>query len=868
MRIENLRCERRIHPIDLDTPTPTFSWTLADPATHGQRQTAYRILVASTAEHLANDTADLWDSGRVESNDTLNVTYAGTRLVSRQQAFWTVQAWDKDGVATPRSEPAAFAIALLSPGDWHAKWIGHDTTGQADALPLFRRQFAVSKPVRRAVLYICGLGHFELRCNGKRVSEDLLQPGWTNYRKTCQYVAHDISASIKQGENALGVLLGHGMYHSGDAPAGTKRYTKFKGSFGPPVLIAQLHLDYTDGTAETIITDTHWQTHAGPITYSNIYGGEDYDARLHQPGWDTANFDASAWKPAIFRDGPGGTLRGSSHFSPPVRIEKRLDTSPRYGPADANGLPTNLGVYDAGQNCSMIPRIVARGTAGSSVKISPGESLKDDGTVNQKHTGSPVFYSYTLRGDGDESWSPRFAYTGGRYLQIELTPPPGQETPLTPPMVQSLHITAAGQPVGHFECSNDLFNRTAGLIDWAIRSNTVSVFTDCPHREKLGWLEQQHLVGPSLMYRYDFAAHFAKAAADHTDAQLPNGDVPTICPQYTQFKSPWDVFNDSPEWGSSSVLVPWQVYKWYGDIALLRRQYPTMTRYVEYLKSRSDNHIVSHGLGDWYDLGPNPPGFTQLTPKELTATAIYFHDAEVLSQAAAVLGHDADAKEYATLAGRIRDAFNAKFYDAGTHQYATKSQTSLAMPLALSLVPEDDRAAVLENLVAEIRGRDNALTAGDVGYRFLLNALAQAGRDDVIFDMNSRSDRPGYGMMLARGETSLTEAWDARPQSSLNHFMLGHLQEWLYARLAGIRQADESVGFSRIVIEPTPVGDITHAKAAHDSVRGRISVEWSITNGAITVDCEIPPNTTGEVRVAGGRYEITSSRHRFSTGLK
>ena len=849
MRLTDLRCEGRTTPIDLDTAAPHFGWTPAADAP-GERQTAYQIRVAD-----ADDGRTLWDSGRVESNRHAARSLTPVEALSPVSpfCFWKVQAWNKDGAVTPWSEPAAFATAMFAAADWRAGWVGHAGV----RLPLLRRAFAVGRPVRRAVVYVCGLGQFELHCNGYKAGDAVLEPGWTDYRKTCQYVAHDVTHQLHSGDNVLGVMLGNGMYHVAGAPAGApKRYTKFKGSFGPPKMIAELHISYADGTHEAILTDDRWQTADGPLTFSEIYGGEDCDARLDPVGWDAPGFDAARWHAAVPTDGPGGTLRGSSHAAPPVRVAEAFDAVVKSEPTPG------VVVYDAGQNCSMRPRLVVRGPAGATVKISPAESLKDDGTVNQKHTGSPTYFSYTLRGGGEETWSPRFAYTGGRYLQIETAPPDGERPHVV--SLQSQHVTAAAQRAGSFACSNDVFNGAAKLIDWAIRSNTVSLLTDCPHREKLGWAEEQHLMGPSLMYGYDCGPLFRKICGDHTDAQLPNGDVPTICPQYTNFQPPWDVFNDSPEWGSAAVLVPWQAYRWYGDAGLLRRQYPTMRRYVDYLTSRAEDGIVGHGLGDWYDLGPNPPGFSQLTPVALTATAIYFHDLTVLARAATVLGRRTEADDYAAFAGRVKLAFNKRFYDSRTSSYATDSQTSLAMPLALGLVPDGDAPAVVENLVAEIRSRDNALTSGDVGYRYLLTALADADRSDVIFDMNCRSDRPGYGMMLAKGETSLTEAWDARPQSSLNHFMLGHIQEWFYGRLAGIAQAADAVAFDKIVIRPTPVGDVTHAAATYDSVRGRIAVDWRIEAGTFTLDCTVPPNTTATVELPGGeRAAVAGGTHRF-----
>ena len=725
---------------------------------------------------------------------------------------------------------------------WPAPWITAPARTDADPLPLFRRSFTLDRLPTRATIRLCGLGHFELRCNGERVSDHLLQPGWTDYRKSCLLVTHDLTPSLRVGENVLAVMLGNGMYHSGNAPAGTKRYTKFKASLGPPTLTAMVDFEHADGATDTLAADTDWQTAAGPITYSNIYGGEDHDARLDPAGWDAPGFDATGWQRASIHDGPGGTLRDS--LAPPVRVTRS------FGASLMKTVSLAVTVYDAGQNCSMVPHVIVRGPRGSVVRLYPAESLSDDGTVNQKHTGSPVFYRYTLRGDGYETWSPRFSYTGGRYIQVE-TEPAGDGVHPEVVSVTSLHVTAAPDAAGTFECSNELFTRTATLIDWAVRSNFVSTLTDCPTREKLGWLEQQHLMGPSVMYGYDCGPLCRKLCQDHADAQLPSGHVPTICPQYTVFQPPWDVFNDSPEWGSSSVLVPWQAYRWYGDAELLKRQWPTMRRYIDYLTSRATHHIVSHGLGDWYDLGPNPPGYSQLTPIALTATATYFQAADALARTAGVLGLTEDVAAYATLAAQIRGAFIEKFYDPNARTFATGSQTSLAMPLVLGLVPDADRPAVLANLIADIRSRDNGLTSGDVGYRYLLRALAAAGRSDVIFDMNCRSDRPGYGMMLANDQTALTEAWDARAESSRNHFMLGHLQEWLYADLAGITQADDSVAFEKIIIRPTPVGDITHASASYQSVRGRIAVAWRIENDTFTLTATIPPTATATLHLPG-----------------
>ena len=407
--------------------------------------------------------------------------------------------------------------------------------------------------------------------------------------------------------------------------------------------------------------------------------------------------------------------------------------------------------------------------------------------------------------------------------------------------------------MGSFTCSNTLFNRINTLIRWAQRSNMVSILTDCPHRERLGWLEEDHLNGPSLRYGFDLDRLFGKIENDMADSQTGGGLIPSIAPEYVQFggNSPdtRNDFGDSPEWGSAFLLVPWQQYQFTGDSSLLRRHYDAMKRYVSHLTSRSQDGIVGYGLGDWYDIGPKEPGYSQLTPSGLTATAFYFQDAVILARTAALLGRPEEAKEYQTLADQIKAAFNQKFWNAQSHQYGTGSQCANAIPLVMGLAPVAERPAILEAIVQDIRRRGNAFTAGDIGYRYLLQALAEGGRSDVIFDMNNQSDKPGYGYQLKMGATSLTEAWDARRSSSQNHFMLGQITEWFYGRLAGIQPDPSGPGFKRFLLQPTPIGDLSFVQASYVSAQGTILSRWTRKDGALMLDVTIPPNTTATVFV-------------------
>jgi hypothetical protein len=391
-----------------------------------------------------------------------------------------------------------------------------------------------------------------------------------------------------------------------------------------------------------------------------------------------------------------------------------------------------------------------------------------------------------------------------------------------------------------------LFNRIRTLIRWAQRSNAVSVLTDCPHRERLGWLEQYHLNGPALRCEFDLSRLFAKTFGDMTDAQLATGLVPSIAPEYVRFDG---YFRDSPEWGSALILAAWQQFVWTGDDTPLRRHYGAMQHYFDYLSTRAEGHILSHGLGDWYDVGPKAPGVSQLTPIALAATAIYYEDALALSRIATHLGRTADASRYDAQVEAIAEAFNNRFFNPDTALYATGSQTAQALPYVLGLAPDAQTDAVLANLVKDVRAHQNGVTAGDVGYRYLLRALAQGGRSDVIFDMTNQTERPGYGLQLARGATSLTESWDANTHSSQNHFMLGQIMEWFYQDLAGLAPDPAAPGFARIIVRPEPVGDLTWAQASLETVRGKASVRWERDATRFRLKVTVPPNARASVQL-------------------
>jgi hypothetical protein len=621
---------------------------------------------------------------------------------------------------------------------------------------------------------------------------------------------------------------------------------KFKGTHGPLQAIGQLRLEYADGSTEVIGTDATWRVDPGPLSFTCVYGGEDYDARKLPAGWDRPGFQESSGPAAVETTGPGGVLRGHSHSAPPLRAIETI------APVSRKLLTNGVEIIDLGQNAPIMPRIRVKGAAGAKIRITPAELVKADGSVDRRSAGGgKCYWEYTLAGQGTESWFPQFFYHGCRYLQVEQLP--ASEGGPRPALLDltGVVVHTASTPVGDFACSNDLFNRTRTLIRWAQRANLVSLISDCPHRERLGWLEQYHLNGPSLRYEFDLAQLFNKCMDDMRDAQLPNGMMTSIAPEYTVFgKGPEDEtnpFRNSPEWGSAVVLVPWQQYEFTGDDRLLRDYYEPMKRYAAYLESKAQGEILDFGLGDWYDIGPKPPGVSQLTPRALTATAFYYYDTWVLAETARLLGRAEEAKAFAAKADRIRQAFNARFFDAQSRSYATGSQCANAIPLVMNLCAPEQRGAVLDALVRDIQSRSNAVTAGDVGYRYVLRALADGGRSDVIHAMNNQSEKPGYGYQLAQGATSLTEAWDARPSSSQNHFMLGQIMEWFYGGLAGIQPDPTGPGFRHLLVKPEPVGDVRWARASYLSLRGRIATHWQKDGDAFQLRVTLPANTRATV---------------------
>ena len=710
---------------------------------------------------------------------------------------------------------------------------------ESDRSICLRRDIRLQGKVKQATIYICGLGFYELTMNGQKIGDAEFAPLWSDYDKSVFYNTYDVTSNISPRTTHLymNVLLGNGFYNEQG-----KRYAKMKVSFGPPTLLFRLHIIYRNGREEDIVSDAQWQWAYSPITFNSIYGGEDYDARLEPtPKHSRKN---SKWNPVVIQESPRGVLR--KQIAEPVKIMER------YGVKDTLRKDSLL-VLDMGQNLSGFPEITVCGKAGQRLKLTPGETLTKEGLVNQKQTGRPHFYTYILRGvpHTPETWHPRFSYYGYRYLQVE-----GDIEVLKD--VKSCFVYNSARKTGHFECSNQLFNDAYRLIDRAIRSNWQSVWTDCPHREKLGWLEQDWLNGEGLVSNYDCKSMIEQTMQNIADAQFPNGSLPEIAPNLCVFEGSWaPPFLESPEWGGAFIALPFLYQEYYGDDKIIARYRKQMKHYVDYLATQDSAYILKQGLGDWYDFGPGRAGFAQNTPMPLVSTAHYYWWNKLMDE---------------PRADSIKAAFIREFYHPETHQFGSGSQCANAIALEMDLVPEGDREAVLQNLINDIHQHGDRLTTGDVGNRYLFNALIHNGQQELLYQMLNHYDVPGYGYQIKLGHTTLTEQWNPEHGASMNHFMMGHLNNLLIPYLLGIqRQGDH------ITIAPHPLGDMTWCRGSLESAQGEVSVEWHVdyTKGnnakSITLDVTVPkggsalvvlPYSGQEHTVGAGHHTLTDDSQR------
>jgi alpha-L-rhamnosidase len=830
--IDDMRCEYQTNPIGIDEAQPRLSWTVQY-MKRGWRQSAYRIQVASTASKLSDGHGDLlWDTGKVAGNQASQIEYGGKLLKSREQAHWRVQVWDNSDSPSSWSNVAYWEMGLLDDADWAGSaWIGGaaDTGDDDVAAPFLRRDFNISRKVERARVYSCGLGYADVYLNGKRLGGDTERDSaYTQFDKRVLYVTHDVTALLSQGQNAIGTVLGTGWYDVHDLATWHFENASWRGARRLRLVLA---VDYADGSTAKFVSDGNWKHRTGPLLRDGIYTGEIYDARLEMPGWDKPGFDASNWAPVSVL--PALAAKMHARKCPPIAITESLEPV-----AITQPLPGSY-VVDFGQNFSGHVQLRVRGDAGSAITMRYGEQLHADGTISvasidhfmTKTTPPQPFQSdtYICKGGGaEEIWEQRFSYSGFRYAQVTGFP----ATPTTDNFRGRFAHTDF-EEAGEFSCSDDMLNKIQQATLWSYKSNAQSIPTDCPQREKNGWTGDAQLAAEAGLMNFRSESFYSKWLDDIADAQSSDGRLPDIVPS-----GGWGMGGCNPAWDSAYPIIAWDLYRYAGDIRLLDRHFNHIATYVDYVAGRTKNGIVSFGsLGDWLP-------WSAETPSELTSTAYLYVDATILAAAAKLLGRSDDAKKYASLADQTRSAFNTAYFDSANNTYANGTQTALSCALFNGLVPDNSRAAVFANLVRLIEATGH-IDTGILGAKWVLRTLSEGGRSDLAYTIAVRKEQPSWAWWIENGATTLWEDW--KGEDSLNHIMFGDISNWMYQWIGGIGLDPKAPAFSHVLIRPTPVGDLTWARATHRSPYGTIVSHWKKDGDAFHLDIVVPANSTATV---------------------
>ena len=866
---EHLRCEGEAHPLAIELEHPGLSWWVAgDTKARGLTQTAYQIQAASSPALLRGGKADLWDSKKVQSSNSLQVPYGGKSPAVSQAAWWRVRLWDGSGKPGAYSEPASWERGLR-PADWSARWISRHTPRQRsdrelfgdNPAPLLRKTFRIRGQVASARLYVSGLGYPEMRLNGQRVGDQVLATAWTDYRQRVPYSAYDVTSMLHPGENALGAMLGNGWWN----PLPLRLFSRFNFRdvlpTGEPRLIAELRIRYRNGSTETVKTDESWKSADGPVIRNSVYLGEQYDARREAPGWDRPGFNDGAWSTAVLATEPIGPLHPQE--SPPIRATRTLKTARVTQPQPG------VFIFDLGQNFAGWARLKVKGPAGTRVQMRYGELVNKDGTLNpmtsvtgqiknsraNADAGGPLTAvqtdAYTLRGGGEEVYTPRFTFHGFRY--VEVTGYPG--TPM-PDAIEGLRLNSDLEPVGEFSCSNPLFNQLQEACRWTFLSNVFSVQSDCPHREKLGYGGDIAATSDAFMLNFDMSRFYRKVVHDFADDQRPNGGFTETAPFVGIADAGLGEGAGPVEWGTAHPLLVWQLYQYYGDRRLMAEQYPAAQRWLELLQAKAQDGILVNGIGD----------HETLAPKDLavSGTSFYYYNALLMERIAGTLGKAEDRQRYARLATEIRNAFTQRF-DKGNGVYGAGTQACEAMVQYFGLMrPADAQpgqpSLVRRALEAAIDAKQGQLDTGIFGTKCMLDVLSP----DKAYQLVNQKTFPGWGYLLENGATTLWEHWAFSDNTfSHNHPMFGSVSEWFIGRLGGILPAENAAGCSRFVIAPQVPGTADAAKAplewvraSYRSPRGDVRISWRVAHEAdafahvhhhLDAEVTVPPNTEAEV---------------------
>ncbi|HEY5562261.1 MAG TPA: family 78 glycoside hydrolase catalytic domain [Clostridiaceae bacterium] len=827
LKIIDLKCNYLINPLGVETPSPIFSWRLLSDE-RAKLQSASRIVVASKIELLNIEKADLWDSGKVSSDNSIDISYGGKLLKSRKCYYYKVKVWDEKGLESEWSDLSNFEMGLIGDTDWKAKWIsrpnkGIDISSNVPA-PLFRKTLNINKKIQSARAYISGLGYYELYINGSKIGDEVLTPGFTRYDKTVLYNVFNITDEFVNGENVIGIILGNGWYNSFTKDAWDYKQATWRSH---PKVIMQTYITFEDGEEIVINTDSSWKTSSGPIIFDGLRNGEFYDARLEKTSWDTIKYDDSNWTNAIICRTPGGKLKSSQMTA--IKINGTIK------PIGMKEVKPNVWVYDLGQNISGWAQIQLSGPSAMEVILRYSEKIYEDGSIDRSNIDSLVFSGefqtdkYILKGEENETWEPRFTYHGFRYVEVS-----GFNGELTLNNLCGRVVHTAFESMGNFECSNELINSIQRCARWSTLTNYHGIPTDCPHREKNGWTGDASLSAEQVLLNFDPMTSYTKWMMDFRDCQRESGQLPGVVPT-----GGWGFnWGNGPAWDSAAILIPWYMYVYGGDTNILREMYDSMKKYLEFMTSMADEDIVDFGLGDWCP--PIGGADEYKCPSAVTDTAYYYVDSDILSKVAKLLAKESDAKEYKLLSENIRHAFREKFFDIKTGLITGNCQTSLACALYQGLINEDEKKVVLERLIGQIELQDGHIDCGILGTKYIMNALTELGRGDLAYEIATKRTFPGWGYWIEQGATTLWENWNG--ESSQNHHMYSDISAWFYKGLAGINPDANVPGFKHIILKPNTVEGLNFVKSSHISMYGEINCSWKVEENRLILNLSIPVN--------------------------
>jgi len=828
IKLVNLKCEYLVNPLGIDEQQPRFTWQI-ESGRSGSYQQAYQLVVGTSHGEVASGKGNTWESG-VVSSTVVPVVYKGTAPEPFTRYYWSVRVQDDSGTWSEWSAPSWYETGMMSQTNWKGQWITDTYDYNVKPAPYFRKEFKANKTIQSARAYIAVAGLYELSINGMRIGDHRLDPTYTRFDRRNLYVTYDVTENLQNGDNAIGVLLGNGWYNHQSTAVWYFDKAPWRAR---PKFCMDLRITYSDGSTETIVTGQDWQTAHSPVIFNSIYTAEHYDARLEQPGWDSPGFDGKGWRNAMITGVPSQNI--TAQVLHPVRNVTEIPA------ADLKKQGENTWLYDFGRNISGVVHMKVSGAEGTTIRLKHVERLDAEGRADMSNIDvhyrptddSDPFQTdiFILSGKKEDEFMPRFNYKGFQYVEIKSDKP----LDLTKESLTAYFQHSDVPMVGRIHSSNNTLNKIWEAANASYLANLFGYPTDCPQREKNGWTGDAHIAIELGLYNYDGITVYEKWLADHRDEQQPNGVLPAIIPT-----SGWGYhWANGPDWTSTIAIIPWNIYLFYGDSRLLELCYDNIKRYVDYIDAQYPSGITDWGLGDWVPVKSK-------TPKEFTSSAYYYVDAVILSKAAKLLGKEADAEKYSSLAEKIKHAVNEKYLDRETAVYGSGLQTELSVALHWGLVPEELRAKVAANLAKRVEADNKHIDVGLLGTKTILNALSENGYPDLAWEVASQETFPSWGWWIVNGATTFYENWplDASSDISINHIMFGEINAWYYKALGGIFPDEQQPGYKNVILKPNFVKGLNQFEASHESSYGTILSSWKRKDKRVEYMVEVPPNST------------------------